>query len=157
MVRQIQSKMVQMVLAILKVNARIVALVVLFKLNVQMKLQKKKQPKPIKNAAVFEKQVVSSMCLIKVCFVGLKKAIKAPSVADTLVEFIKNEVLELDELCSFVQKKRVNLGFGLFYVTEPDKSLLFSWETEVQRVFKFYKGFIKTKCQALFNKRTIRC
>ena len=91
------------------------------------------------------------MCLIKVCFVGLKKAIKAPSVADTLVEFIKNEVLELDELCSFVQKKRVNLGFGLFYVTEPDKSLLFSWETEVQRVFKFYKGFIKTKCQALFN------
>ena len=29
---------------------------------------------------------------------------KAPSVADTLAKSIENEVLELDELCSFVQK-----------------------------------------------------
>ena len=63
---------------------------------------------------------------------------KAPSVADTLAKSIENEVLELDELCSFVQKKRVNLGFGLFYVTEPDKSLLFSWEIEVPKVVKLY-------------------
>jgi len=33
-----------------------------------------------------------------------KKAMKAPSVADTLAKSIENEVLELDELCSFVQK-----------------------------------------------------
>jgi len=46
----------------------------------------------------------------------------APDIASTLIEPIENEVLELDELWSFVS------GCGLHFVVELDKSLPSFWE-----------------------------
>ena len=67
-----------------------------------MKIPNLKLLKPIKSEAVFVEWGAFLAYLIRLFLIGQKKAMNAPDIVETLSEPIENEVLELDELWSFV-------------------------------------------------------